>query len=108
MAKSQLPGSRGYENQMAVHTSTHTEYVSLSRKDKNNCHMHHIKMVSLIRLSIENRPVGGIGLSMGIMYKNKQDSNHVDVKICCDIKKNCIEMFCSTFQNPWGSGVKKT
>ena len=59
MTNVQLLVSKEYDNQMEISTSTNEEDISMARYFQNISLIHHVKMVLVIRASIENGSVNG-------------------------------------------------
>ena len=62
----------GYDNHMAVNTETQKEYVILQKTFQNTCNKYHIRMVVLIKVTVENWPVSGIELIVILIYRTSR------------------------------------
>ena len=82
MEISKLSVIRGLENQISAHTSTHTEYISLSRWSKNKHKKKHAKMVFLTKVRLGKGPVSEIGMIYSILFRTKRMYIIVMFKMC--------------------------
>ena len=68
MANVQFPGSKGCENQMEMHTTTHKEDISLAKYFQKHLSNTKKRMVLLIKISIKNLPVNESGMIVSILF----------------------------------------